>query len=187
MVEMDKTEKVFLTSNKAGVEKVVKDAGRYAFFMESTAIEYNTERNCKLHQVGGLLDSKGYAIGVKKGSNYTQLLSSGILKFQEKGILDELKRKWWKDERKENACDDEEEEESEGSVKPLTLANVGGVFIVLIVGCIVSMFISCYELIGSAMDLADDNNTSFCSELAGEIKFACSCKGTTKPVRKKED
>lgn len=35
----------------------------------------------------------------------TQAFSSSVLKLQEKGILDELKRKWWKEERKENACD----------------------------------------------------------------------------------
>lgn len=68
MVEMDKTEKVFMPSNKEGLKKVLKDAGRYAFFMESTVIEYNVERNCKLAQVNGLLDNKGYAIALKKGS-----------------------------------------------------------------------------------------------------------------------
>lgn len=30
--------------------------------MESTSIEYVTERNCELTQVGGMLDTKGYGI-----------------------------------------------------------------------------------------------------------------------------
>lgn len=35
--------------------------------MESTTIEYYKERNCDLLQIGGLLDSKSYGIGMKKG------------------------------------------------------------------------------------------------------------------------
>lgn len=36
--------------------------------MESTSIEYYKERHCDLLQVGGLLDSKSYGIGMKKGN-----------------------------------------------------------------------------------------------------------------------
>ena len=32
--------------------------------MESTTVEYTIERNCKLTQIGGLLDSKGYGIAL---------------------------------------------------------------------------------------------------------------------------
>ena len=42
-------------SNSDGVSKVIQENGAYAFFMESTSIEYQVERNCKLTQVGGLL------------------------------------------------------------------------------------------------------------------------------------
>lgn len=41
--------------------------------MESTSIEYMVERNCDVAQVGGLLDSKGYGIAMKK-STYILLL-----------------------------------------------------------------------------------------------------------------
>lgn len=50
---------VFTTSNKEGVERVIKEKGNYAYLMESTSIEYTIERNCELTQIGGLLDSKG--------------------------------------------------------------------------------------------------------------------------------
>lgn len=40
------------------------DEENYAFFMESTSIEYMEERNCDVAQVGGLLDSKGYGIAM---------------------------------------------------------------------------------------------------------------------------
>jgi len=40
-----------------GIERVRN--GGYAFFSESTMIEYLVSRNCDLRQVGGLLDAKG--------------------------------------------------------------------------------------------------------------------------------
>ena len=60
-------EDVMVSSNKEGIDKVLRDQGGYAFFMESTTIEYVTERYCQLQQVGGLLDSKSYGIAVQQG------------------------------------------------------------------------------------------------------------------------
>lgn len=55
---------LMLDDNEAGVKKV--ETENYAFLMESTTIEYVTERHCALAQVGGLLDDKGYGIAMKK-------------------------------------------------------------------------------------------------------------------------
>lgn len=55
---------VFVTSNQEGEERVAKSKRQYAYFMESLSLEYITERNCNLTQVGGLLDSKGYGIAM---------------------------------------------------------------------------------------------------------------------------
>lgn len=55
---------VFVKNNDEGVERVVKSKRGYAFLMESTAIEYQLERNCNLMQVGNELDSKGYGIAM---------------------------------------------------------------------------------------------------------------------------
>lgn len=55
---------VFVKSNDEGKERVLKEKGGYAFFMESTSLEYIAERNCDLMQVGGLLDSKSYGIAM---------------------------------------------------------------------------------------------------------------------------
>lgn len=51
--------------NEEGVRRV--ETENYAFLMESTSIEYITERKCKLGQVGRLLDEKGYGIAMRKG------------------------------------------------------------------------------------------------------------------------
>lgn len=51
-------------SNDEGLKRVQSE--NYAFIMESTSIEYYTERNCDVSEVGGLLDDKGYGIAMKK-------------------------------------------------------------------------------------------------------------------------
>ena len=58
---------VYTTGNSAGIDRVRKEEGLYAFFMEAAAIEYHVERKCDLKQLGGLLDSKGYGIALPKG------------------------------------------------------------------------------------------------------------------------
>jgi len=51
-------------TNQEGVDRV--ENSNYAFLMESTTIEYITERRCTLTQVGALLDEKGYGIAMRK-------------------------------------------------------------------------------------------------------------------------
>lgn len=59
-----------VTSNEEGVKKVLESNDQYAFFMESTAIEYEKEQHCELAQIGSLLDSKTYAIAMRKSNVY---------------------------------------------------------------------------------------------------------------------
>ena len=47
-------------------------------------------------QIGGLLDSKGYGIATPKGSPWRDQLSLAILELQEKGTIQMLYNKWWK-------------------------------------------------------------------------------------------
>ncbi len=58
---------VFVQKSEEGIERTTKS--NYAFLMESTMIDYTIQRNCKLMQVGGLLDSKGYGIGTQRGKS----------------------------------------------------------------------------------------------------------------------
>lgn len=50
--------------NYEGLERAKTD--NYAFLMESTTIEYLSERNCEVTQIGGPLDDKGYGIAMRK-------------------------------------------------------------------------------------------------------------------------
>lgn len=56
---------VLVESNENGVSKVQHE--NYAYLMESSSIEYITQRRCNTTQVGEPLDSKGYGIAMKKG------------------------------------------------------------------------------------------------------------------------
>lgn len=52
-------------NNEEGIQRTL--TADYALLMESTAIEYITQRNCNLTQIGGLIDSKVYGIGTPMG------------------------------------------------------------------------------------------------------------------------
>lgn len=51
--------------NDDGVRQVEHE--NYAFLMESTSIEYITERKCNLTKVGRNIGEKGYGIAMRKG------------------------------------------------------------------------------------------------------------------------
>ena len=55
---------VYTDGNSGGIDRVRKEDGFYAFFMEAAVIEYHIERKCDLTMIGGLLDSKGYGIAL---------------------------------------------------------------------------------------------------------------------------
>ena len=55
-------------SNEDGVKKVLENKGKYAFLMESSAIDYEKEQHCELAQIGPLLDSKNYGVAMRKGN-----------------------------------------------------------------------------------------------------------------------
>ena len=63
---------VFVSKNQEGIDRVKNEA--YAFLMESTSIEYTVQRECNLIQIGGLLDNKGFGIGMPEGEENAQIL-----------------------------------------------------------------------------------------------------------------
>ncbi|TRY76305.1 hypothetical protein TCAL_06372 [Tigriopus californicus] len=131
----------FVSSNALGVDRVLKENGKYAFLMESTSVEYVIERNCKLTQIGGLMDSKGYGIALPPNSPFRTPISSAILQLQEGGKLHMLKEKWWKQRKGGGKCKEVKDKEA----NELNLKNVGGVFLVLMMGLVLACFIACLE------------------------------------------
>lgn len=76
---------VWTSSNQEGIQRVKNSNGKYAFFMESSSIEYVVERECELAQVGGLLDAKGYGIAMRKSERL--LITLELRAFVTYGIL----------------------------------------------------------------------------------------------------
>ncbi|XP_017546912.1 glutamate receptor ionotropic, kainate 1 isoform X2 [Pygocentrus nattereri] len=119
----------------------------YALLMESTSIEYITQRNCNLTQVGGLIDSKGYGVGTPIGSPYRDKVTIAILQLQEEGKLHMMKEKWWRG----NGCPEEDKKEANA----LGVENIGGIFIVLAAGLVLSVFVAIGEFIYKARKNSD--------------------------------
>ncbi|XP_038213875.1 glutamate receptor ionotropic, kainate 2 isoform X2 [Zerene cesonia] len=168
---------VFTSSNKEGEERVMRGKGSYAYLMESTTIEYVVERNCDLTQVGGMLDSKGYGIAMPPNSPYRTAISGAVLKLQEEGKLHILKTKWWKEKRGGGSCRDETSKSS-STANELGLANVGGVFVVLMGGMGVACVIAVCEFVWKSRKVAVDERkeeASLCSEMASELRSALKC------------
>ncbi|KAL1131963.1 hypothetical protein AAG570_011574 [Ranatra chinensis] len=142
---------VFVKNNDEGVERVLKGKRAYAFFMESTSIEYQVEKHCELTQVGGLLDSKGYGIAMPFNSPYRTAISGSVLKMQESGKLHELKNKWWK-EKSGKTC--ESSKHVPLATNELGMSNVGGVFLVLIIGCTLAFLVAILEFLWQVRKVA---------------------------------
>ncbi|KAG1662338.1 Glutamate receptor ionotropic, kainate 2 [Nymphon striatum] len=176
---------VLVKSGKEGTERVMK--GNYAYLMESTSIEYVTQRNCKVTQIGGWLDSKGYGIATPPGSPYRRFISSVILKLQEETLLDVLKITWWKKRNiPEKKCDvSDKKKGSTGTANELSLANVGGVFVVLLFGVGLACIIAVLEFIWKTRRIAEDEREHLCTEMIRELRFAIGCHSSRRPIPKK--
>uniref|UniRef100_A0A8C4UY87 Glutamate receptor n=1 Tax=Falco tinnunculus TaxID=100819 RepID=A0A8C4UY87_FALTI len=124
-------------NNDEGIQRVLTTD--YALLMESTSIEYVTQRNCNLTQIGGLIDSKGYGVGTPIGSPYRDKITIAILQLQEEGKLHMMKEKWWRG----NGCPEEDSKEASA----LGVENIGGIFIVLAAGLVLSVFVAIGEFI----------------------------------------
>ncbi|KPJ04254.1 Glutamate receptor, ionotropic kainate 2 [Papilio xuthus] len=181
---MDEHPELMTSTNDEGLLRVKSEKENYAFLMESTSIEYMVERNCDVAQVGGLLDNKGYGIAMKKNSPYRQPMSESILQLQEEGKLARMKDKWWKEKRGGGACADDDA--SSGDAQPLVLANVGGVFIVLVAGSALAVVCAFIEMIFDVWMISHTHKVPFREELIAELKFILSFSGDTKPVRHRE-
>ena len=79
------------------------------------------------------------------------------MQLQEKGDLQELYTKWWEKEGKDpdQKCDNTDDKKKD-SANELSLANVGGVFVVLAVGLCISFIVAILEFMWKARQTSDD-------------------------------
>ena len=152
---------VFTNSNDEGKVRVQKGKGKYAFLMESPAIEYVTERNCDLEQVGREFDQKGYGIAMPISkfwsslilerennsilfldSRYRNAINQAVLALTEEGIVQRIKNQWWQAQeqcQKKPANSSEAEADSDYVVWFFVFLG-GGCFVALIVAIVEYLF-----------------------------------------------
>ena len=92
---------VYTATNGAGIERVRKEDGMYAFFMEGASIEYNVERNLEIlnvhtlgHGAGFILDRKnkiGYCENPKVGTSTWMNYFFWLLPAKKRQMLDDAK------------------------------------------------------------------------------------------------
>ncbi|XP_078265023.1 glutamate receptor ionotropic, kainate 1 isoform X3 [Rhinoraja longicauda] len=154
-----------LKNNDEGIQRVLTTD--YALLMESTTIEYVTQRNCNLTQIGGLIDSKGYGVGTPIGSPYRDKVTIAILQLQEEGKLHLMKEKWWRG----NGCPEEENKEASA----LGVENIGGIFIVLAVGLVLSVFVAIGEFVYKSRRNSDVEQCFTFSTVIEELRISLRC------------
>ena len=85
-------------------------------------------------------------------------ISNAILQLQEKGYLQELYKYWW--EGGKAICNNEDDKKKD-SASELSLANVGGVFVVLAIGLCLSFVVALLEFMWKARQTSNDNVSYF--------------------------
>ncbi|KYN07451.1 Glutamate receptor, ionotropic kainate 2 [Cyphomyrmex costatus] len=173
-------DEVLMKSNEDGLWKVQHE--NYAYFMESSSIEYIKHRYCNVTQIGGLLDAKGYGIAMRKDVSYRAVLCTAILKLQENGVISQLYNKWWKEKRGGDKCD----ETVKVQVEPLNFEDVGGVFSIMISGVALSYVFAGWAFIWNIRNVAIKHNVSFTEELIEELKFLIKCSNRKVIGRRKQ-
>ncbi|KAA3672390.1 glutamate receptor, ionotropic kainate 2 [Paragonimus westermani] len=168
----------FMSSQKGLLMNTTPEAIRrvkreeYAYILESTMNEYYTQRDCQLMQIGGLLDSKGYGIGLPQGSIYRDPISETILKLQNDQILDKLKFRWWRERDINVTCDSNKKKSDTSS---LGVEKVGGCFVMLLIGMGVSLMVSVLEFINKSYHRVALSERSLSEELARDFRFSTAC------------
>uniref|UniRef100_A0A4W5PNV7 Glutamate receptor n=1 Tax=Hucho hucho TaxID=62062 RepID=A0A4W5PNV7_9TELE len=181
---------VFVKSTEEGIARVVNS--KYAFLLESTMNKYHRRLNCNLTQIGGLLDTKGYGIGMPLGSPFKEEITLGVLQLAENNRLEILKRRWWEG----GQCPKEEDHRAKG----LGMENIGGIFVVLICGLIIAVFVAVMEFVWSTRSSAETDEVrphscpgrnhrpppvSVCQEMLTEFRNAISCKKSSRSRRRR--
>ncbi|XP_050427758.1 glutamate receptor ionotropic, kainate 2-like [Adelges cooleyi] len=168
---------VMMSDNKQGVDRVKKEREAYAFFMESSSIEYEVQRNCDLTEVGSWLDNKAYGIAMPFNAPHRTAFSMAVLRLSESGKLMELKDKWWST-TEDKACPAQKEDSAE-----LDVSEVGGMFVILILGCLLGFLFSLLEFLWNIRKVAVEEQLSPWDAFKCELKFVLRCHHSTKPVR----
>ncbi|XP_060526726.1 ionotropic receptor 25a isoform X2 [Cylas formicarius] len=136
----DKYTKMWQAMKEAGLPKTLEEAVSrvkksmstsegFAFLGDATDIKYLEMTNCDLTIVGEEFSRKPYAIAVQQGSPLKDQFNTAILQLLNRRELERLKEKWWNKNPEKRTCE-KADDQSDG----ISIQNIGGVFIVILVG-----------------------------------------------------
>ncbi|KAH7695352.1 CBN-GLR-7 protein [Aphelenchoides avenae] len=90
--------------------------------------------------IGTEFSRKPYAIAVQSGHPMKDKISQTILKLLNQRSLEQLKEKWWHQNPKRQECPNAEDDST-----GISIQNIGGVFIVILAGIVISLIILVFE------------------------------------------
>ncbi|KRX98703.1 Glutamate receptor ionotropic, kainate 3 [Trichinella pseudospiralis] len=112
----------------------------YALIAEASFLRYIEITDCRLQVVGEEFSRRPYALAVQQGSPLKDQFSSLILKLLNQRKLEILKEKWWKNNPRKMNCPNHDSES-----KGISVTNLGGVFIVILIGIFFSLISLLFE------------------------------------------
>ncbi|KAM3965018.1 glutamate receptor ionotropic, kainate 2 [Aphomia sociella] len=171
---------VLVNSNEEGEKRVVNSKNKYAFFMESSTIEYRMKRNCDLQKVGGELDSKDYGIAMPANSPFRSPINRAILRLKELTVLEEIKTKWW--DKKYGAITCQSTTDKNDVEGDLEMENLIGAFLVLIGGLVFSLFITAAEFLNEIRNIVVREEVTHKEAIVKELKASLNFFQLRKPV-----
>ncbi|KAK9884540.1 hypothetical protein WA026_007381 [Henosepilachna vigintioctopunctata] len=118
-----------LTEAVAKVRASKSATSGFAFIADATDVKYQELISCDLVAVGDEFSRKPYALAVQQGSPLKNRLNGVILDLMNRRKLESLRKKWWENNPERMECPDPENP-SEG----ISMRNIGGVFILIIIG-----------------------------------------------------
>lgn len=168
-----------VSAGAEGADKVLSEEGSYAFFTEEPALEYIVERNCDLKQIGASVGSRSYAIALQQDSLYLDAFNDALFNMRESGQLKNLRDIWWKEKMGGGQCEPDDEYSS--GADELSVDDLVGPLLILVVGVAVAIFIAVIECCCRAAYDATEKDSGLCNEAAVQLQQAVAGPPATPP------
>ncbi|XP_077981295.1 glutamate receptor 2-like [Glandiceps talaboti] len=131
--------RVFVDSYNEGTSKVASSDGAYAFIGESTFLDSIINTECNLYMTSETVVLRSYGLAFPLNYPMTDAVSFALLQLRDEGTLQRLENKWWFSTGicgKDAILNDEEK-----YIQPSTisLADLSGIFVVLLIGIVLSI------------------------------------------------
>ncbi|CAL8072030.1 unnamed protein product [Calicophoron daubneyi] len=174
---MNANKSLFVNKTEEGIARAIR--GKYAFILESTLNEYYSQRNCELTPLGGLMDPRGYGIGLPMGNNgLRDLLSESILKLQKDQTLEKMRHFWLQRYNATVPCYLQNSKSALPSRSKLTMSKMSSAFIGLSAGLAFGVVVWIVEMISWVCKWRSQPNRRSYRELSDHLRkvFVGSCK-----------